>query len=90
MTYKNYIVEFTFIACYLPTAVRYADQHVHTEHECTSYQCSPISYLVQLNSKMEKLNEERNVMTILNVCPDLPLSRANRWTKETDTTIPSN
>ena len=28
------------------------------------------------------LNEQRNKVTIANLCPDLSLHRANRWTKE--------
>lgn len=28
------------------------------------------------------LNEQRNEVTIANLCPDLSLPKANRWTKE--------
>jgi hypothetical protein len=33
------------------------------------------------HEELVKVNEQQSVATIVNLCPDLPLPRANRWTQ---------
>ena len=58
------------------------------EYALASCQRQAFNYPVQLKSIIEKLNEQTSEVTIVNLCPDLLLPRADRWTSEASLPCP--